>query len=94
MQCTFCGSKQTEVYDKKFNRYLVCCVSMEAFLNGNKHPLGKIDATDEGVQPMAIYVKNNRIILDFNTDLSWIGFDKMGLTILIQALTENLKLLT
>jgi len=41
-----------------------------------KFPKGKLNNNDEGELRFAIGVHKNRIIIDFNTPVSWIGFDK------------------
>lgn len=46
---------------------------------------------DKGVIGMAIYVKNNKLIIDFGGDLSWIGLNPKDVDILISTLTEKRK---
>lgn len=41
-----------------------------------KYPDGKLNQGDEGTLKIATYTKDNRVIMDFGKDLSWIGFDK------------------
>jgi hypothetical protein len=51
-----------------------------------KYPDGKIHKTDEGELKLAIGVKEGRVIIDFGKDLSWVGFDKQTLRVVIDSL--------
>lgn len=37
---------------------------------------GKLNKDDNGELRMAIFEQNGKVIIDFGTELSWIGFDK------------------
>lgn len=55
----------------------------------SKYPDGKLHAGDEGELKVAMYIKKNRLIIDFGKDLSWLAFDKASLQSLITALSEE-----
>lgn len=46
---------------------------------------------DEGDIEMKVYTKNNKLIIDFGKDLSWIGFNAKDIDNLINLLTEKRK---
>ena len=46
---------------------------------------------DEGDLQIKCYIKNNKMILDFGKDLSWLGFNKEDVEILIKLFQEKLK---
>lgn len=94
MHCTFCGSKETKRFNATTSSWHACCEAMHKVFMGDKFPKGKLHADDEGVQPMGIYVKDNRLIMDFGRDIAWMGFEKAGVKVLIEALTEKLRELT
>lgn len=56
----------------------------------NTFPDGQIDPTDEGEIPLNIYVKDERVVLDFGKELTWIGFDKKSLVTFIATLSMKL----
>jgi hypothetical protein len=49
---------------------------------------GKLNKHDEGELKIAIYIEQGRLIIDFQKELSWIGFDKRSLRLFINGL-EN-----
>lgn len=56
-----------------------------------KYPDGKINNNDEGALRIAIFIKDDRLIIDFGKDLSWLGFDKNTLRSFIDGLESNYK---
>jgi hypothetical protein len=42
----------------------------------NNYPRGKLSADDEGELTIAIYERDNTIIIDFGKDISWLGLSK------------------
>lgn len=46
---------------------------------------------DEGDLEIKCYIKNNKMILDFGKDLSWLGFDKSDVEGLIKLFKEKIK---
>lgn len=46
---------------------------------------------DEGQVAMAVYVKNNKLIINFGKDLSWIGLNANDVDLMIKSLTEKRK---
>lgn len=46
---------------------------------------------DEGDLAMKVFVKRNKLIIDFGKDLSWIGLNSEDVDILIATLTEKRK---
>lgn len=52
---------------------------------------GKLNDNDEGDLKIAVYIKDNRVIIDFGKDLSWLGFDKNGLRNFIDGLENKYK---
>lgn len=43
-----------------------------------KFPRGKLNAGDEGELRLAIYHRDKTVILDFGTEVRWIGLDATG----------------
>jgi len=54
-----------------------------------KYPDGKLNKSDDGAIRIAVYIENGRVVLNFGTDLSWIGFDKETLKKVIEELQEK-----
>ena len=52
---------------------------------------GKLNSNDEGDLKMAVFIKENRVIIDFGKDLSWLGFDKKSLRNFIDGLEDKYK---
>lgn len=46
---------------------------------------------DDGDIGIKVYVKNNKMILDFGKDLSWLGFNKGDVEAMIALFQEKLK---
>jgi hypothetical protein len=51
----------------------------------------KIFPEDDGNLNIAIYIKDNCIVLDFGKDITWIGLDKPSVHSLINLLSEKLE---
>lgn len=56
-----------------------------------QYPDGKLNKYDEGQLKIACYIKDNRIIIDFGKELSWLGFDKNTLRNFIDGLENKYK---
>lgn len=48
-------------------------------------------SVDEGDLEIKCYIKNNKMILDFGKDLSWLGFNKSDVQALIKLFQEKEK---
>lgn len=55
----------------------------------HQYPKGKLNESDEGAISIMSYIRDNRLILDFRKDISWIGLDKAYLRTLIDGLEEH-----
>ncbi len=44
----------------------------------NKYPRGKLNADDEGALMIGISVQDKTVIIDFGTQVKWIGLDKFA----------------
>lgn len=60
-------------------------------MDKNKYPKGKLGKDDDGVAEIAVYVRKNAVIIHFQKQLSWIGFDADTLRKLITLLQAKLK---
>lgn len=55
------------------------------------YPDGMLSKDDEGTLQIATYIKDERVIVDFSKDLSWLGFDKKTLRAFIDGLENKYK---
>ena len=56
-----------------------------------KYPKGKMSENDEGALAIVFFIKNERLVIDFGKDLSWVGFDRGSLRTFIDALENKYK---
>lgn len=54
-------------------------------------PLGKLNDTDRGELVTEIREEDGRLVVDFGTDLSWIGFEPQGAVDFAYALIDNAR---
>jgi hypothetical protein len=52
---------------------------------------GKLDLTDEGDLEVSSYIEKGRLILNFNKQISWFGFDLKSLRYFIDGLEDQYK---
>jgi len=57
-------------------------------------PDGKIDPNDEGELKLAIGIQNNNVILDFGTQVMWIGLGKEDALAIAESLIKHANMLT
>jgi len=57
----------------------------------NNYPRGKLNEHDEGETPMAIYIENNVLMIDFGKPIVWIGLHKKMALLLVDALSKKIE---
>lgn len=58
-----------------------------------KYPDGKLNETDKGATRIAVFTDKGRVIIQFSSDLGWIGLDKKSLRGFIDLLESKYKIL-
>ena len=57
----------------------------------SKYAHGKIYPGDEGEMHLAVYIKDDVVMIDFGKELTWIGLTKKELEPFIEVLKNNLE---